>query len=76
MNIEVKAEEAENTKNDQNTNPHITEDKSHQKNFDKNFPAGQQEKNLNFFEQNYNQRKTSKENNHEITASNFNYELN
>ena len=63
MNIEVKAEQAEQTKNDQNTNPHIMEAKSHENL--SNLPGDQQEKNFNFFEENNYPRKSSKENNQE-----------
>jgi hypothetical protein len=68
MNIEVKSEEEENLKNNQNNNPHLTETKSHE-NLNKNFPINQQANNLNFFEENLNQRKINRENNHEINLN-------
>ena len=64
MNIEVKAEETEQTKNDHNANPHVIEAKSHENSA--NLPvADQQGKNFNFFEENLHARKSSKENFHE-----------
>jgi hypothetical protein len=65
MNIGVKSEDQECTKNHQHINPHLMETKSHENN-SRNFSKNQQENNLNFLEENLNERKINLEKNHEV----------